>query len=392
VERLRREVEDLRRRLAEALEARPPEPAPGEGPAPAAPRRALAPSARSPAGPRRAVDLLLESLRAACESGDTAAQGDLVNRLAAAGSVAADPLDAIVRDAVEPSLLRVRALEALHRVRASRLGGLLAFLLADPGTGEDLRLAALRWAAASPEKDPALRDLLRAAAADASAPAPRRDAAAAAFLRHVPEEALPWIRDALAGPDPAALQSALAALERCATKDHLPLLVEAVHALPDRHALGRIATVIARVKDRPWSPVQLTGAPDTPAGLDHGTAWCSKRAEEGEVWIELDYARSVRPESVRVVESLAAGAVARIQAKSPAGEWETMWEGTAPSGEAPRTFDPPLRVPGFAASTIRVVLDTDRVPYWNEVDAVELVGDGLSQWAVAARASSSWTD
>ena len=33
-----------------------------------------------------------------------------------------------------------------------------------------------------------------------------------------------------------------------------------------------------------------------------------------------------------------------------------------------------------------------RVPGWNEIDAVEVVGDGLRQWAATATASSSFSD
>ena len=47
----------------------------------------------------------------------------------------------------------------------------------------------------------------------------------------------------------------------------------------------------------------------------------------------------------------------------------------------------------ISASGVRVYLDTQRVPGWNEIDAVELVGrDGSRQWAAHARASSSFAD
>jgi hypothetical protein len=32
------------------------------------------------------------------------------------------------------------------------------------------------------------------------------------------------------------------------------------------------------------------------------------------------------------------------------------------------------------------------VPGWNEIDAVELIGDGIRQWAKSAAASSSFSD
>jgi len=40
-----------------------------------------------------------------------------------------------------------------------------------------------------------------------------------------------------------------------------------------------------------------------------------------------------------------------------------------------------------------VYLDRRRVPGWNEIDAVELVGrDGSRQWATSAIASSSYAE
>jgi hypothetical protein len=42
---------------------------------------------------------------------------------------------------------------------------------------------------------------------------------------------------------------------------------------------------------------------------------------------------------------------------------------------------------------VRVYVDTGRVPGWNEIDAVQLIGkDGTQQWAVGSTASSSYSD
>ena len=47
--------------------------------------------------------------------------------------------------------------------------------------------------------------------------------------------------------------------------------------------------------------------------------------------------------------------------------------------------------PGLTASGVKVYLDTTRVPGWNEIDAVELIGrDGSRQWASTSSASSSY--
>jgi hypothetical protein len=45
---------------------------------------------------------------------------------------------------------------------------------------------------------------------------------------------------------------------------------------------------------------------------------------------------------------------------------------------------------GLRTSTIRVWLDTSRVPEHNEIDAVGLLSEAAIHWAVAADASSSY--
>jgi hypothetical protein len=49
--------------------------------------------------------------------------------------------------------------------------------------------------------------------------------------------------------------------------------------------------------------------------------------------------------------------------------------------------------PGVRSDQIKVYLDTARVPGWNEIDAVELIGaDGTRQWASGSSASSYYGD
>jgi hypothetical protein len=47
---------------------------------------------------------------------------------------------------------------------------------------------------------------------------------------------------------------------------------------------------------------------------------------------------------------------------------------------------------GKSTSKLKIYLDTARVSGWNEIDAVELFGeDGSQQWAIAAEASSTYS-
>lgn len=109
----------------------------------------------------------------------------------------------------------------------------------------------------------------------------------------------------------------------------------------------------------------------------------------GEVTIGLGFARAVRPEAVHVRETLDPGAVAATEVPDGRGIGLPPGSGRAEGGAAPRGFAPPL-APSAAVGRVRLVLDTDRLAGWNEIDAIELVGDGLRPWAQEVTASRSY--
>jgi len=143
---------------------------------------------------------------------------------------------------------------------------------------------------------------------------------------------------------------------------------------------------------RSWGPEQVIGEPDTLTAGDIPTAWAPLEQNGGEEWLKLDYAQAVDITEVRVRETYNPGAVAKVTAVLPGGREVTLWEGVEPRHEAPVEM-------GFAvtaavrAATVKVYLDTRRVPGWNEIDAVQLLGrDGSQQWATNATASSTYAD
>jgi hypothetical protein len=138
--------------------------------------------------------------------------------------------------------------------------------------------------------------------------------------------------------------------------------------------------------------MQATGEPDTTTAGDIQTAWASRQGDMGNVWLVLGYAEAMRPDAVLVRETYNPGAVVEIAARAPNGAWETLWSGEAPTTAPLRDFAPTLRAVSWRTTELRLVLDTDRVPGWNEIDAVALEQDGRRQWAVSARASSSYSN
>jgi hypothetical protein len=123
-----------------------------------------------------------------------------------------------------------------------------------------------------------------------------------------------------------------------------------------------------------WSAQQATGKPDTLAAGDSRTAWASLTEDGGEEWLELGYEHAVRPSQVRIHETFNPGAVVRIEAIDAAGKWQILWEGKDRTKEDIRWFSIDV-APRFSTRSIRIRLDSAGVPGWNEIDAVELIGD-----------------
>ncbi len=124
-----------------------------------------------------------------------------------------------------------------------------------------------------------------------------------------------------------------------------------------------------------WSAKQATGPPDTMIGGDIRTAWASLTQDGGEEWLELTYREAVFATHVRVRETYNPGAVTRIEAKDGDGKWHVLWEGKDTTKEAPGWLTVASMAPRFLTRTIRVTLDSAGVAGWNEIDAVELIGD-----------------
>ena len=140
------------------------------------------------------------------------------------------------------------------------------------------------------------------------------------------------------------------------------------------HQWAASAQASSEYTNADWSATQATGKPDTLAAGDARTAWASLKEDGGDEWLELGYENAVRPTQVRVHETFNPGAVVRVEARDEAGTWQPLWEGKSRTTETIRWFTIDI-APRFATRSIRITLDSAGVPGWNEIDAVELVGD-----------------
>jgi hypothetical protein len=144
--------------------------------------------------------------------------------------------------------------------------------------------------------------------------------------------------------------------------------------------------------NRSWGPEQALGPPNTPAADDTPSAWAAREPDGGEEWLKLEFDTALDLAEIRVRETFNPGAIARVTAFHSNGREVTVWEGREPRGQAPLDIAFPVNV-SIRASSVKIYLDTRRVPGWNEIDAVELVGrDGTRQWVTAATASSTYAE
>ena len=122
-----------------------------------------------------------------------------------------------------------------------------------------------------------------------------------------------------------------------------------------------------------WSARRATGAPEIAACRDDARAWASARGN-GVEWLELRYAVPVQAFEVRVVQSYGRGAVSRITLIDALGTATVVWEGEDTHEPCPGVLVARFLPPDHPVVVVRVDLDESRTGWWNQIDAVALVG------------------
>jgi len=135
------------------------------------------------------------------------------------------------------------------------------------------------------------------------------------------------------------------------------------------HQWASEATASSQYTADDWSARQAVGPPDSEEG-DCRTAWAAKDADGGVEWLRVKFVLPVRMLRVRIHENLTPGGVIRIDAVGEDGTLRAVWQGTdlaLPWFEA--------ELPGDPARELVILIDTRKRPGWEEIDAVELIGD-----------------
>jgi hypothetical protein len=178
-----------------------------------------------------------------------------------------------------------------------------------------------------------------------------------------------------------------------------PQFAQAAHTIPEFNALNPTPPPEPEPAPDPpsppdpdkrsWGEEQVIGPPNVTVARDDPNAWASREPDAGPEWLAVQFANIVEVAEIRIRESYNPGAISKVTANMNGQEY-TIWEGTAEPGPAPRDFVIPVQS-RLQTSAITIHLDSARVPGWNEIDAVELIGrDGSRQWAIGATASSTF--
>jgi hypothetical protein len=134
------------------------------------------------------------------------------------------------------------------------------------------------------------------------------------------------------------------------------------------------ATASSEYESDSWSAQQATGAPDTMECGDIQTAWASEASDSVE-WLEVTFATAVVPAEISVRETHSPGFINRVEVKDEMGRYHTVWEGTPGAVEqCPRVLTIPVSGVSVRVNAVRINLDQRDGGDWDEIDAVELVG------------------
>ena len=121
-----------------------------------------------------------------------------------------------------------------------------------------------------------------------------------------------------------------------------------------------------------------TGAPNVEKYSDNGNAWAAETADKGIEWLEVKFAKPVNATQIRIRQNYAPGAIIKVELISEGGSRQTVWQGVDDQSYPQSTiawFDRTFDKTSDKVIGARITLATNAVSGWNEIDAVQLLGD-----------------
>ena len=138
------------------------------------------------------------------------------------------------------------------------------------------------------------------------------------------------------------------------------------------------ATASSQYDTPNWAAMQATGEPDTL--IDYcgtvNTAWASSDGYSVE-WIELTYDQAVIPTEINIIQTSAPNQVVKVEVIDSDGSYESVYTGVPEKiiEGCPYVLTVTPSV-DYEVKGVKITIDQSVLEYpWNEIDAVELVGN-----------------
>lgn len=126
-----------------------------------------------------------------------------------------------------------------------------------------------------------------------------------------------------------------------------------------------------------YSAFQATGAPNVVGFGDNANAWCPKEDDGGIERLEVGFGKPVNATEIRVRQNSGPGALIKVELIDDGGTAHPVYEGVdeAKYDEFNFWFRKSFDRTPYKVKGARLTLATNAVSGWNEVDAVQLIGE-----------------
>ena len=129
--------------------------------------------------------------------------------------------------------------------------------------------------------------------------------------------------------------------------------------------------------DPEWAAVQATDAPNTSNCGDYQTAWASAGSDTVDTLV-LTYTLSVHVTSINIIQSFNPNQVSKVELLGVFDRPTSVYDGQPYQVDqpCPYTLSIPVEKTNTQFNKIRITVDQSILGLgWNQIDAVELVGD-----------------
>lgn len=123
-----------------------------------------------------------------------------------------------------------------------------------------------------------------------------------------------------------------------------------------------------------WSARRATGAPEIATCSDDPRAWSSARGG-GLQWLLLTFAQPVYATEVTIHQTFGRGAISKVLLVAVDGTTEEIWAGADSDSPCPGVLSIAVPRTAYRVAKVRIELDESRTGFWNQIDAVALVGE-----------------